>query len=56
MKVIATAPGFYGSYREVGDKFEVPDGAVASWFEPVEAPKAARNKKTEQPNVADDLT
>ena len=56
MQVIATAQGFYGSYREVGDKFEVPDGAKASWFEPVEAPKSASGKKVEQPNAADDLT
>lgn len=57
MKVIATAPGFYGSYRNTDDKFEVADGEKASWFVPVEPPKAARGgKNTEQPNVADDLT
>lgn len=33
--VIATAPGFYGCYRYVGDKFKVPAGTHASWFKPV---------------------
>lgn len=43
MKVRATAPGFYGQYREVGDEFEVDDGQhKASWYEPV------KNKKQEQ--------
>ena len=57
MKVIATAPGFYGSYRNTDDKFDVAEGEKASWFVPVEPPKAARGgKNTEQPNVADDLT
>lgn len=35
MEVIATKVGFYGRFREVGDKFEVPDGSKASWYEPV---------------------
>jgi len=56
MKVIATAQGFYGSYREVGDKFEVPDGAKASWFVPVEPPKAARGGKRVDPTDAEGLT
>lgn len=33
--VIATAAGFYGCYRYVGDKFKVPAGTKASWFKPV---------------------
>ena len=33
--VIATAAGFYGCYRCVGDKFKVPAGTHASWFKPV---------------------
>lgn len=34
MKVTATARGYFGSYREVGETFDVPDGAKASWFKP----------------------
>ena len=37
MRVVATAQGYLGCFREVGDEFEVPDGAKASWFTPVEA-------------------
>ncbi len=35
MKVTATKPGYFGKLREVGDTFDVPDGAKASWFKPV---------------------
>lgn len=35
MKVIATKPGFHGTRRFEGDKFDVPDKAKASWFKPV---------------------
>lgn len=44
MQVIATARGYHGSLREPGDTFEVPDGAKATWFAPVE--KAASAKPT----------
>lgn len=52
MQVIATAPGFYGSYRNVDDKFDVPDDAKATWFEPVDAPK----DEPQPAAAADDLT
>lgn len=56
MKVIATAPGFYGSYRNTDDKFDVAEGEKASWFVPVEPPKAARGGKKVDPTDAEDLT
>jgi len=37
MRVVATAQGYLGCFREVGDEFEVPDGAKGSWFTAVEA-------------------
>ena len=38
-KVVATQRGFYGrQLREAGDIFDVPDGAKASWWKPVDAP------------------
>jgi len=56
MQVIATAPGFYGSYRNTDDKFEVADGEKASWFVPVEPPKAAGGGKRVDPTDAEGLT
>jgi len=35
MEVVATDRGYFGSLREVGDKFEVPSGTSGSWFKPV---------------------
>ena len=35
MQVHAIRQGFYGSLREPGDEFEVPDGDTGSWFVPV---------------------
>lgn len=35
MKVIAIKQGYFGKLRNPGDEFEVPEGAKASWFEPV---------------------
>jgi len=32
MKVVAIKPGYFGSLRDVGDEFEVPEGSRASWF------------------------
>lgn len=37
MLVIATAPGFYGSLRQAGDKFEVPDDEPeSSWLSQID--------------------
>ncbi len=36
MKVIATAKGYLGEIREVGDKFYVPPSVSGSWFHPVD--------------------
>lgn len=69
MEVIAIRRGYHGKLREPDEKFEVPEGAKASWFKPtskadvVEKPAAAggRARKAEaaQPPVvekpADDL-
>ena len=41
MQVKALSAGYYGSYREAGDVFEVPDGETATWFEPVETEPSA---------------
>lgn len=46
MEVRATKPGFYGCYRNEGDKFEVADGETGSWFEPTEAKDEAPTKAT----------
>lgn len=43
MQVKALSAGYYGSYRETGDVFEVPDGETATWFEP-SAPEAEKKK------------
>lgn len=52
MKVRATQVGFYGGVRRrVDDVFNVPDGATAKWFEPVEAPAAPAPKQV-KPKVA----
>lgn len=40
MRVIATKQGYHGKLREVGEEFDVPDDAKASWFEPKEKPAA----------------
>lgn len=53
MQVIATKSGYFGKLRQVGDKFEVPDGSKASWFAPVEKVKAEKSAKTKE--AADDL-
>lgn len=45
MEVIATKKGYFGKIREPGDKFDVPDKSTASWFEPVEKPKADKAEK-----------
>ena len=41
--VVALRDGFYGSYREAGEVFEVPKGAKARWWvsaDPVEKNEA----------------
>lgn len=45
MKVIATKKGYFGKLREPGDEFDVPEKSKASWFNPVEAAKAAETEK-----------
>jgi len=53
MEVIATRRGYHGNLREPGEKFDVPEGAKASWFEPtskvevVEKPARGAAKKSE---------
>lgn len=37
MKVRATEKGFYQCLREVGDEFDVPNGAKAPWWEAVDS-------------------
>lgn len=52
MKVIALSVGFHsGSLKNIGDEFDVADGAKASWFAPVEsvAAKAAKPVKVRRP-------
>lgn len=44
MEVIATSKGYHGKLREIGDKFEVPNGSKASWFAPVEEKGKAKGK------------
>lgn len=52
MKVIATAPGFFGSRRRKGDLFDVPAGTTAKWFAPVAsvAPAAPRTAPVAKPS------
>ena len=52
MRVRATKAGFYGQLRlpdTDSAEFEVPDGAKASWFEPVNLDpiKPAKGKKAD---------
>lgn len=37
MKVTAKAKGYHGSFRDVGEVFDVPEGTKGSWFDPVPA-------------------
>lgn len=59
MRVTATAPGFYGQLRQIGDEFDVPEDAKATWFKPAkgEEPesKPARGRKPAGGEPADDL-
>ncbi len=47
MQVTAIKPGYLGRLREVGEVFDVPEGAHATWFAPLAAaapPKDAKPK------------
>ena len=44
MRVVATAPGYFGALRVEGDEFDVPDGTKGSWFKPVAADVAKPSK------------
>lgn len=55
MKVIATAPGFFGCYRNIGDQFEVPDDAKATWFTPVVEATEAKKKSGKTKDGEDSL-
>lgn len=52
IKVIATAPGYYGHYRESGDEFEVADEQALhpSWME------RSDGKQIKRPKVAQPQT
>lgn len=49
MRVIVTAPGFWGQLHQPGEEFDVPEGSKATWFKPVKADepegKPARGRK-----------
>lgn len=52
MKVTALKPGYFGKLRSPGDVFEVPDGARASWFAPVNAGAEAAKPEAPRKKVA----
>lgn len=63
MLVKANQTGFYNGKRQrEGDVFEVKDGTVAKWFDPltqapeVEAPVKKSRKKAEEPVVEKTLS
>ena len=49
MKVIALKQGYFGKLLEVGETFEVPDDATASWFVPVEQAESAKPEGQDKP-------
>lgn len=56
MRVIATNRGYDNiTTREIGDEFDMPDGATGSWFVPKDAPakpaKAEKAKADKQPKT-----
>ncbi len=57
MKVIATKMGFFGSLRQPGESFDVPDGSKASWYAPADAaPKQAKPAKAkDEPKALSEL-
>lgn len=50
MKVKATKPGYFGKLREMGDEFDVPEGATGSWFSPVDGEAKAKGKAKAKPD------
>jgi hypothetical protein len=46
MRVVANSLGYFGSLRNAGDEFEVPDGTKGSWFAPVESEVKAKSAKS----------
>lgn len=50
MKVIAIKQGYFGKLRGVDEVFDVPDGAKASWFTPVDKKGAAEGKGDAKPS------
>lgn len=57
MKVTATKVGFFGSLRQPGESFDVPDGSKASWFMAADsAPKQAKPAKVkDEPKALSEL-
>lgn len=55
MRVRAIETGYDNvAIRQPGEEFDMPDGASAPWFEPVEPPKV--EVKSKKAGKADDLT
>ena len=55
MRVVALKVGFFGVLRQVGDEFEAPDGAKASWFAPAASIAVAdKPTRTAKPKAAPD--
>lgn len=52
MQVRALKTGYFGALRKEGDVFDVPDGAQASWFVPVETEPAEKPKKPKEDKPA----
>ena len=53
MLVKSTERGYFGQLREIGDEFEVPSGASASWFKPVKTEPEPEPAKRGRPAKAD---
>jgi hypothetical protein len=49
MKVKATRFGYFEGRRREGAEFEVPDGTIGSWFEPVPETPAEEEVATKEP-------
>lgn len=50
MKVIAIKQGYFGKLRAPDEEFDVPEGAKASWFTPVDKKGAAEGKGDAKPS------
>lgn len=60
MEVVALERGFFdGAPRAIGERFEVPDGAKARWFAPVDSAvakaKAVDKPKKDKPTSLSEL-